>query len=528
MRFVIGIGAVCVVGAVSGAVRPSGIFSDHMVLQRDRPVRVWGEADPGEHVKVMFAGHAAETTAGTNGEWLVELPACPMSCEGQTLECCGKTAVAIKDVLVGDVWLVSGQSNAEMTFGWGILNGAAERAAATNFPNIRAVRFEKLRAMTPQRAVKASPWCVCTAATLANVSAEGYFFARELNRETGVPIGILDNNWGGSQIEPYIPLEGYESAPGLEKQADIQRKRLADFDKYAIRRERYVSSMLRWAKYAEEQRKTGKPVEYWPSGVGGPDTTYCGQYNAMIAPIVAFPIAGATWYQGCSNGGEDESYAVKLKALARSWRKAWGYDFPFYVVQLSSFYPQVTTPEGGDKYARIRDAQRRAVAEIPGSGLAVTIDIGNAGDIHPKNKLDVGVRLSKWALRDVYGRRDLVVSGPLFKSVRYEGAEARVTFTSCGSGLFAGEKGPDTPGQLPTSASDGRLVGFAIAGADRKWAWADARIDGDTVVLTSPEVERPVAVRYGFRGNAMGLANLYNREGLPASPFRTDSWPCTF
>lgn len=489
--------------------RPNGIFSDHMVLQRGRAVPVWGVADPGEPVQVRFAGSELHATADAKGRWEVSLPAMEWSAEPRDLAVAGRTnEVVVSDVLVGDVWLVSGQSNAEMSFRWGILNGAAEKARAVDFPNIRQVKFRHETALHPQGGEPCcDKWKVATEKTLDGITAEGYFMARELNERTGIPQGILDDNWSGSIIEPFVNDEGMALVPQLAPAAAKVKACRDDF--------------VKWAKKIVEAEKEGD----W-AAVGKMPTVdhWTRQYNVMIAPITKFPIAGATWYQGCSNGNEGMEYARKLEALVKGWRAAWGYDFPFYIVQLASFTAKTTDPAGGNGYARIRDAQRVAAQTIPGCGLAVAIDIGNPGDIHPKNKFDVGHRLALWALRDIYGEKDIVVSGPLIKSMKVEGNAIRIEFDHVGGGLMAAEKGPDTPGVAPVETPDAPLKGFAVAGADRRWVWADARIDGDTVVVSAEGVDAPVAVRYAHRANPMGDCNLYNRAGLPASPFRTDAW----
>ena len=488
----------------------NGIFSDHMVLQRDRPVPVWGKADPGENVTVSFGGKVLKARADARGRWEVKLPAMKWNAQAQELSAKGaKNEVTVKDVLVGDVWLVSGQSNSEMSFGWGILNGDAEKAKAVNFPNIRAVKFDHVVSMFPMDGEPCCrKWQVATKDTLNGITAEGYFMVRELNEKTGIPMGILDDNWSGCRIEPFVNDAGLDMVPELKSQHDQLNQLRAD--------------VIAWADRILEARKTGDF-----GGVGSfPDNCiWTRQYNAMIAPIVKFPIAGATWYQGCSNGGEGMEYARKLQALAGGWRKAWGYEFPFYIVQLASFTDKTTDPAGGNGYARIRNAERVAAQSIiPKSGLAVAIDIGNAKDIHPKNKFDVGHRLALWARRDVYGEKDLVPSGPLYKEMKVEGSKARISFEYVGSGLMAADKGPDTPGVAPVPSADGVLKGFAIAGGDRKWYWAKAVIEGGEVVVSADEVKDPVAVRYAHRANPMGDCNLYNKEGLPASPFRTDNW----
>ena len=499
------LGAFCALADV----KVKSIFSNDMVLQRGKPIPVSGTAAPGEAVTVTYDGKSARAVAGADGRFKAVLPPLAVEKTGKELVVAGKNRVVFKNVVVGDVWLVSGQSNSEMSFKWGILNGNEEMAKAKDYPNIRQIKFDHKVAPFPVTDTPCNKggWKVATEKTLPEITAEGYFMARELNARTGIPIGILDDNWSGCRIEPFISEGGLSAAPDLKAHYGFYRK---DRDVFV----KWCADVVKWMSKGDTSKIGAMPsVPMW-----------CGQYNAMIAPIVDFPICGATWYQGCSNGGEGMEYAHKLEALVGGWRQAWGYDFPFYIVQLASFTDKTTDPAGGNGYAKIRNAERIAAQTIPGTGLAVAIDIGNAKDIHPKNKYDVGYRLSLWARRDVYGEKDLVVSGPLFKDLKIEGSKARVTFDHVGGGLFAGEKGPDTPGVMPTATPDGKLRGFAVAGADRKWHWADAVIDGKDVVVSSSEVAAPVAVRYAFRANPMGDCNLYNKEGLPASPFRTDKW----
>ncbi|MBO7721941.1 MAG: sialate O-acetylesterase [Kiritimatiellae bacterium] len=500
---------VAVAASSFAEVKVSRFFSSNMVLQRGKPYPVIGTAAPGEKVTVQYGGASASVVADADGRFRAVLPPLEVEKTGRDLVVSGENRVVFTNVVVGDVWLVSGQSNSEMSFSWGIINGKAEMAKAKDYPNIRAIKFMHVRAPFP---VKYAPcnggsWVVATEKTLSGITAEGYFMARELNAKTGVPIGILDDNWSGCRIEPFVCAEGMKLVPELAKEYN------------AVMNSR--EAIVEWCGKVAAHRADG---DYGAAGgmPGQPDWSL--QYNAMISPIVAYPICGATWYQGCSNGGEGISYAKKLAALAGGWRSQWGYDFPFYIVQLASYTAKTTDPAGGNGYARIRNAMRIAAQTIPKAGLAVAIDIGNAKDIHPKNKYDVGYRLSLWARRDVYGEKDLVVSGPLFKKLEIEGGKARVIFEHTGSGLFAGEKGPDTPGVAPEATPGGKLRGFAVAGADRKWHWADAVIDGKDVVVSSAEVPAPVAVRYAHRANPMGDCNLYNKEGLPASPFRTDDW----
>ena len=498
--------SVIMTAAAATSAETSAIFSSDMVLQRGKPQPVWGKGAPGEKVAVSFAGQSLETVVDAHGDWQVTLKPLAVQKTGSDLTVNGK---AFTNVVVGDVWLVSGQSNAEMSFSWGIINGEAEMAKAKDFPNVRAVKFDHRASAYPVRyECPAGRWRVCTEKTLPDVTAMGYFFARDINARTGVPIGLLDANWSSSRIEPFVPFEGLATNPAFAE--DLQKARA---DEEALRRH---FERIRSSDYAFEDWQTSEPK---------PQSTWTKQHNAMIAPIVRFPITGALWYQGCSNWKNGYDYAPRLKMLVAGWRKAWGEEFPFYVVQLASFQNQTTDPAGGDARAPVREAQRLASLEIPKCGLAVTIDIGDTKDVHPKNKLDLGLRLARWARRDVYGEKDLVPSGPMFRSQRVADGKVRLSFDHVGSGLMVGVKEPNSAGVDPKPADiTVGLKGFSVAGADKRWHPATAEIEGSEVVVSSPEVSDPVAVRYAFRGNPMGQCNLYNREGLPASPFRTDKW----
>ena len=528
MRGLAAVSTVLIAATAAAEFSVSALFSDHMVLQRDREVPVWGKAAPGESVVVRFAGREVRVTASAEGEWEARLPPNGWTATPQELRVTGEAGdCRFRDVLVGDVWLVSGQSNAEYNFGRGVIGGEKVKQESSKYPNVRVVKFNHERSVWPERTVGCGPWKVADAETLDGVTAEGYFMARELNAKTGIPIGILDNNWGGCRIDSYLSIEALAGDPlleGLHRKAAEQSERLKSKwwrDKVTKAQEEYVA----WTENLKRCRAEGGEVGFLPGIWHQFSTDLCGQYNAMIAPILRFPIAGATWYQGCSNEKDGERvYYAKLMALASCWRKGWGCDFPFYIVQLASYADRTDDPAGGDGFAAVRNAQLLASKALAKSGLAVAIDIGNAKDIHPKNKHDVGYRLSLWARRDVYGEKDLVVSGPLYRGISPEGDRIRVKFDHVGGGLEIGVRDADRPGMRPTAPADGKLRGFAVAGADRKWYWADARIDGEDVVVSSASVRKPVAVRYAYRGNPMGACNLYNREGLPAAPFRSDDW----
>lgn len=490
-------------------VTPNALFTDNMVLQRGKPIPVRGTAAPGETVTVSYKGISATATTGADGRFRAVLPALETETTGQELTIAGENTVSLSNVVVGDVWLVAGQSNAEMPLGNGILGSKEAHVKAKDHPNIRQLKFEHEKAAFPvrDRPCIRSGWTVATAYALHTISAEGYFMARELNAKTGIPIGILDDNWIGSQIEPFISAEGLALVPELKEESDrVLRAR---------------EEIVAWCGKMAALKESG---DYGAAGAMPSAPVWTSQHNAMFEPLADFPICGATWYQGCSNGTEGRSYAKKLEALIAGWRVKWGPDLPVYIVQLASNGAKTTDPAGGNGFAKTRNAQRLVAQTLPNAGLAVAIDIGNARDIHPKNKFDVGYRLSLWALRDVYGEKDLVVSGPLFREMTIEGSKARLVFDHVGSGLFAGEREADAPGVPPTATPDGKLRGFAVAGADKVWHWAEAVIDGDDVVVSAAEVPSPVAVRYAHRANPMGDCNLYNREGLPASPFRTDDW----
>jgi sialate O-acetylesterase len=471
--------AVSLTATAHADVKLASIFGDSMVLQRELPVPVWGWADAGEQVTVTFGDQTKQVAADSNGRWQVNLDPLSADAEGRSLKVSGNNSIELKDVLVGEVWICSGQSNMEWGVG-GSMN-AKEETAAADHPMIRL--FDVQGHLTSPVAKDTCPgqWNVCQPSSVGGFSAVGYFFGRRLQSELGVPIGLVGSNWGGTRIEPWTSPAGFHTVPELK---DIA----AQVD-----------------AYNESTQVQGQS----PSAI----------YNAMIHPLSPFAMRGAIWYQGESNGGEGESYFHKKQALVNGWRQIFQPNLAFYWVQLANWKEPTDNPAGGDGWALIREAQRKAL-EIDHTGMAVIIDIGEANDIHPRNKQDVGWRLAQWALHQTYGRENLVPSGPLYKSHRVEGSSIRVSFEHVGDGLMIGSK----EGLQPTKeVADGKLQRFAIAGADKQWHWAEATIDGDDVIVSSPQVAEPVAVRYAFSMNPTG-ANLYNREGLPASPFRTDEW----
>ena len=504
----------------------SKIFSSNMVLQRDRPVPVWGKADPGETVRVAFAGQEVSAQADGAGDWQVTLKPLKVSKEGLDFVVSGPSnSNVLRNVLVGDVWLCSGQSNMEMTFGWGVCDGDKFKEESVQFPMIRRVKMLKTKKHAPEPydvPVEAA-WSVASN-VFRNVTVVGYFFARKLTLELDVPIGLIDNSWSGCRIEHFISEEGYHLAPALASYAAKFDAVSPKTDKGKAALAAYLDGVRKWTADAEALFAKGLKPTTHPPHVPSVGDDLATQYNALVAPIVRFPIKGAIWYQGCSNGTEGDEYIDKTEGLVLGWRQAWGYDFPFYWVQLASFFGPTDDPAGGNGYARIRDAQRKAIGRIPKTGMAVALDVGNPSDIHPRAKLPVGERLALWALAKDYGK-NIVYSGPLVKGAALESggagpARVRISFDYVGSGLMAGKKDWKNNDPVTEDAeAGGKLKGFALQDADGTWHWADAVIGGKDVVVSSPDVKEPVSVRYAFRANPLEKFNLYNKEGLPASPF---------
>ncbi len=501
------------------------IFSNHMVIQRDLAAPVWGWDEPSKEVTVRFAEQEHKATADKEGRWQIKLNPLPASTSGQVMiisNASGET-ISYQDILIGDVWICSGQSNME----WSVKqsHNPQHEIAAAKHPMIRLFDVSgHIIANSPQqRLQRPSSWQACSPKAVTNFSAVGYYFGRELQQQSGVPIGLLGTNWGGTRVEPWTPPVGFRKQAelaALSKNVDAQLLTTAT-GKAAW--SAFADQASKWAAAVKQGVAEGRSVPPAPQSPGPKHHNEpCSIYNAMIHPLIGYGVRGAIWYQGESNSGEGIHYLPKLKALVEGWREVWQQpaDFPFYfyVVKLAQFHKHTTNPEGGDGFARIRVAQDH-IQELPHTGVASAIDIGHPSDIHPKNKQDVGKRLALWALRDVYGKKDTVVSGPTFKELKLEGNTATIHYDHVGSGLMVAKK--KDPFQPVLATPGTKLASFAICGADKKWHWADAVIEGNTVKLISSAVPAPVAVRYAYRGNPAN-ANLYNKEGLPAIPFRTD------
>lgn len=621
------------------------LFSDHMVLQRDTDIRVWGWANAGEGIAVTLAQTTRETVAAADGTWEVALP--PMPAGGPyVLTVRGRNAVEIKDVMIGEVWVASGQSN--MTFPLSGAATSAEALATANRPDVRLFTVPGRVSLTPQSDTRPASWQVCTPESAKEFSAVAYFFAVRLEESLDVPVGIIESAWPGSAGEEWTDTKSLRPSaitePILKRwdssAADVQAFArepapvdlefddfellpaivnsakpvvLSDFDNrltststggvwtyswkeapqtlfsvvsqghggsgYAVRVTGRIAELddprleaslkpenktadlseyagVRfWARGNGEFRLQAlqptitdtdnyesatfratpewKPVTVWFKDlkqegwgvvepltlntltgfslltmpeVGSPDRPPAGLYEGMIVPIEPYRIRGVIWYQGEGNGWRGYQYRWILPALIRTWRSAWDEgNFPFLIVQLPNYG---TSPElGNSLWAEVREAQFLANKTEPNTGLVVTIDVGDPNNLHPLNKQPVGERLALWALGTTYGQK-IVYSGPLFQSMKVEGSQVRIGFR-----LFASQ----------LVARGDVLKGFSIAGPDRKFHWADAHIDGDTVTVSSSDVPNPVAVRYDWANSPDG--NLYNAQGLPASPFRTDDWP---
>jgi sialate O-acetylesterase len=616
------------------------IFGDHMVLQRDKAIVVWGWADPMEKITITFNKQSKNVTAAKDGSWKISLSAEPAG-GPYSLTVKGKNAITISDVLVGDVWVCSGQSNMEWTVRNS--NNAKDEIASANYPTIRHFKIPNTVASEPQKDIRGGEWKPANSQHVAEFTAVGYFFARELTKELNVPIGLINTSWGGTHSETWTSREAFENAddefkkmiskmprlnmdslakqkeneivarieklqgklaaagestkwidpsfnddswrtmnaPGVWEQQDLNeldgvvwfRKEFevssADVGSQAILNlamiddwdETYVNgqkvgstmqyNMARKYPVAANVLKEGRNVvtvrvEDTGGGGGffgdpmmmnlevngkkialagnwkyriesvskgaqavGPNTYPTLLFNAMLNPILPMSIKGALWYQGESNAGRAYQYRKAFPLMIQDWRKHFNQgNFPFYFVQLATFNANDGNSERGSNWAELREAQAMTLS-LPNTGMAVTTDIGDPNDIHPTNKQDVGKRLAAIALNRTYGKKR-VDSGPTMKSLKIDGSNAIVTFENVGSGLTVKGNGAE-------------LKGFEIAGADKKFKSAKARIEGNKVIVSRDEIKSPVAVRFGWADNA-GDNNLFNAEGFPAAPFRTDTW----
>ena len=609
------------------------VFTDHMVLQRDMPVKLWGKAGKGETVNLYFNKQQVTVHANETGQWEAEFK--PMTWGGPfdlKIEAAGHKKI-VHDILIGDVWVCSGQSNMEFPVkGWSQVNNADEEIANANYPNIRLFTVERNTSFIPEQEVKGGQWLPCNSDNIPSFSAVAYFFGRKINADTKIPIGLISTNWGGTNVQAWTSFEAIAKQPTYQhfdfektkkllmqqssrkaayekalkedagsreqwyKNTDLQdwkiinmpslwessaigntdgivwfKKKFVITNELPIRKARlslgaiddadstYINGKLVGADKSWDKDRvytvdasllhkgdntitikmidnsaqggmSGKQEQlfievdntkiplsgewlYKPSVLSskyqlldsGPNGFPSQLFNAMIAPLLRLKIKGAIWYQGEANTGEAERYENLFPAMIADWRQQWGYDFPFLWVQLANYLAKKTEP-GESEWAELRNAQHQTLA-VPNTAEAVIADLGEANDIHPRNKQDVGLRLAMAAEKLVYGKK-VVASGPTLASFQIENGRIILNFYNLGDGLMA---------------KNNHLTGFAIAGADKKFVWAKATIKGNKIIVESSEVPHPEAVRYAWADNPD--LSLYNKNGFPASPFRTDKWP---
>jgi sialate O-acetylesterase len=506
---------VCIVSCFNSwaQVQPASVFGDHMVLQRNMVVPVWGTASPGEKVTVTLNNSVQRTTAAEDGRWMAKLKAMKPGGPFQ-LKVAGKNEVVFNDVYIGEVWLCSGQSNMDMTVAqedryWcGVIN-EKEEVASANYPLIRVFDTEFTPAEEPQPNVKGM-WEVCSPQTVGHFSAAAYFFARDLFNKYKTPIGLITTAYGASTAEAWTSRPALQAHPQLAYLVEEYLKKCGAYDTSKVAQEKYRKAFDNWKAEADKAVAEGKDKPREPKNPNPRKDQHSPYvlYNGMVAPLVPYAIRGALWYQGESNGPTAKIYGTIMETLIKDWRTAWGQgDFPFLYVQLANHQAVITDPVKDDPMVLVREGQLKNLS-IANTGMVVAIDNADpqdANNIHPKNKQAIGKRLALIAESMVYGEK-IVSSGPLYNKMSIENNGIRIHFRNTGKGL---------------KISGDSLTGFAIAGDDKKFMWANAKIENNTVVVSHPDIAHPKAVRYGWSKNPP--VNLYNEDDLPASPFRTDT-----
>lgn len=494
-------------------VKLPAIFGDHMVLQQERAIPVWGWADAGEKVTVTIAGQSKSATAGKDGSWKVTLDKVAAT-KPLTLTVAGKNTITIKDVLVGEVWLASGQSNMAMRVNR--CKDFDKEKGAAKFPSIRMFTVGRKPATSPQKDCTGR-WVVCSPDTVGGFSGTAYFFGRKLHRELKVPVGLINSSVGGTPVEAWTSLDAQTAAKSKRTKSGDKtiayvlnkwRMLIASYDP-KLTQEVYEKRLAAWKIRAKKARAAKNRPPRRPRRPVNPTLSThrpANLFNGMINPLIPFAIRGAIWYQGEHNASREypELYGLQLKAMIGDWRKRFGQgDFPFLWVQLPNFRAVQTKPVEPSGWVTVQEQMLQTLS-VPNTGMAITVDVGEARDIHPKNKQAVGRRLALWALGTTY-KKEIVHSGPIFGSAKFDGSKAVLTFQHTGKGL---------------KSRDGDLKGFAIAGEDGRFVFAKAKASGKTVTVWSDQVKNPKAVRYAWAANP--VCNLVNSAGLPASPFRTD------
>ncbi len=482
--------------------RPHALFSHGAVLQQGKALPIWGWADPGSTITVSFRGRTLSATTSPAGKWSVSLPSQKPGGPDELVLGDGSQTLTLTNILVGEVWVCSGQSNME----WPMTRSESPQVAieTSAHDRIRLFTVPKLKAAEPIDEVRAQ-WELCGPESVARFSAVAYYFGRDLQAARGVPVGLVHTSWGGSPAEVWIREEVMAANPEFKR--DI-------LDPYPERKRAFDKALADWERETAELRAQGKEQT---RGRPWADWRPAELFNGMIHPLLPYPIAGAIWYQGESNAGRADQYARLFPTLIQNWRAEWNQgDFPFLAVQLAPWdknrkrsLSEITAQPGESDWAELRESQWIATRVLPKVGMAVITDVGDKDDIHPVKKEPVGARLALLA-RCVAYRERIPCSGPMFKSMSVSRGRATISFDHTHGGLIA---------------RGGPLSGFQICGTNREWVWADAEIRGRRVVVSNPSVPEPIAVRYGWAD--FPVVNLFNKAGLPASPFRTDNFPLT-
>ena len=487
------------------------IIGDNMVLQQKQTNPLWGWDTPGTEVTVKFAGQTKTAKADADGKWTVKLDPVPANAKPATISIKGSSAKELQNVLVGEVWICSGQSNMQWNVGscW----DADLEIASAKHPNIRLISVPQVGTQEPQKDFNGS-WKECSPETVGGFSAVGFFYGRVLHKILDVPVGLINNAWGGSAAEAWVRRDLLEKDPRF-KLLMANTKNNETFLSSDAAKKKFEADLANWKKQADEAKKAGKPFtiraprspDSWLTGNARPGNIY----NGVLLPTIGYGIKGAIWYQGESNAGRAYEYASLFPFMIQDWRTEWKQgDFPFYWVQLADFMAEKTDAEQAtaSSWAELRESQTKTQNAIPNGGQAVIIDLGEANDIHPKNKRDVAERLARWALVKDYGMK-LPYRSPEFKSAEFTGGKAIVTL--------------DTFGGTLRTVDVSEVKGFVVCGEDKKWTWADAKIIGrDKLEVSAKGVAKPVAVRYAWSDNP--VCNLLTTDGLPVTPFRSDDF----
>lgn len=523
MKFALCLSLLLSATALHAELRLPAIIGDNMVLQQKQANPIWGWDNPGAEVTVKFAGQTKTAKSDDKGKWTVKLDAVPANAQPATLSIQGSSSKELKNVLVGEVWICSGQSN--MGFSVDRTTTADIDIAQAKYPQIRLISVPQVGTQEIQDDFKGQ-WEECSPTTVGPFTAVGYHFGRVLHEMLGVPVGLVDNAWGGSACEAWVRRDVLEKDPRFADIIERWKKAESGFTQASFDKQMadHKAKMEAFATARQEALKTGKfPL---PNPPRPPQNPMTGQhrpgnlYAGVLHPTIGYGIKGVIWYQGESNASRAKEYRELFPFMIEHWRKEWKQgDFPFYWVQLADFKEYKTEP-GDSDWAELREAQTLTMSKLPHTGQCVITDLGEANDIHPRNKRDVAERLVRWALVKDYGLK-LPYSSPTFKDVKFEGGKAIVTFDHAETGLRVIDMD--------------QVQGFSICGEDRKWVWADATILPDyknqgprvprsnQIAVSSKLVAKPVAVRFAWADNP--VANVYSAEGLPVTPFRTDDFP---